>query len=266
MRLTSTLPLFVLLLGCTGSGSDPTGTDPTDPDPTDSPAPTGETDQPLTDVTGEVLDVAGSPIAEAQIRFCRGSLCLNGSTDDQGRFGFERVVAAPTSLEVIGPFGSTYATAFSAVLLEEEVPRHFVVTLLERDPPSPLTADPVWHDVGAGLRIEASSAAIEPPAFVDPATEVWGVFVPEEHHPPLDGLEQVLAVWFVGPFDHHAPDGLPIQIEGTYGLAEGEQVRVRVGDYASSSWLDAGTLTVTGTGLQGDARLPVLSTVVITGP
>lgn len=253
------LPL-ALLLGCPSETPDPTETD--------TPAPTGDTATPAgarTDVTGTVRGTDGSPIEGALIRFCRGALCLNGETDAAGAFGFEDVEAAATSLEIIAPDGTDYATAFSAVELEEDVPRSFEMTLLQPDVPSTLGAEPTWHTVGTGLRVEASAADIEPPLFVDPTTEIHGVFVPEADHPELDGLTGVLGVWFVGPFDHHAPNGLPMEIDNTFGLSEGDTVTVRVGDYASSTWLDAGTLTVSGDVLTG-TTLPLLSTVVITQP
>ncbi|MCA9566773.1 MAG: carboxypeptidase regulatory-like domain-containing protein [Myxococcales bacterium] len=268
MRAPWMFPL--LLLGCppattpTEEADTDTDTDADSDTDTDTDADTDTT--PRTDVMGVVTGADDTPIADAQIRFCRGQLCLNASTDTTGAFHFDQVAAEPTSLEVLGPFGAGYATSFAAVELTEGVPRTFDVTLLLHDTPSTLNATAEWHTVGTGLRIEAAVSDLHPPAFVDPATEVAGVFVPDAQHPPLDGLTDVVAVWFLEPFDHHAPNGLPMEIDNTFGLAEGDTVQVRVGDYASSTWLDAGTLTVSSGVLTGSARLPLLSTVVITGP
>lgn len=251
-----TFPLLAccFLLGC----PEPTPTD----EPT--PTPTGVDETPRTDVTVQVTDEAGGAIEGAQIRFCRGDLCLNGSTDAAGAHAFEQVVAEPTSLEVLGPDGSSYAVAFSAVTLEEDVPRTFEVTMLALDTASPLTDTADWHTVGAGLRIQAAASDLEPPPFIDAATEVAGVAVPVASHPPLDGLTDVQGVWFLDPFDHHSTAGLPVEID--HAATDGDVYRVYVGDYASSTWIDAGTLTATGGVLTGDARLPLLSTVVLSGP
>lgn len=259
MRPALLLP-FALLLGC----PEPTPTATDDPAPTDEPTPTGDP-EPRTDVTGSVVDSTGAAIEGALIRFCRGALCLDGQTDATGAFGFEDVLAAPTSLEVLTPDGGGYATAFAPIELEEDTPRAVTVTLLMPDAPSALGETAAWHAVGTGLRIEAAAADIEPPLFVDPATEVAGVFVPAAAHPPLDGLENVLGVWFVGPFDHHAPNGLPVEIDNSFGLGEGDTAHLWVGDYATSEWIDAGTLTNTGDVLSG-TTLPLLSTVVLTAP
>jgi hypothetical protein len=250
------------------------------PTPTDEPTPTEPTDTdppsntPRTDVTGSAVDVDGNPVEGLDIRFCRGSLCRNGETDASGAWtseggatmGFPRAEAVPTSLELL-LYDSLWATTFTVLDLEAETPRDIPIVMVEDGPATALSATPTWVTVGDGLRIEVASDVLEPPnAFVDPTTEVSGVLVPPAAHPPLDGFTDVLAVWYVGPFDHKAPAGLPMEIDNTFGLTDGQTVQVQVGDYTTSTWLDAGTLTASGALLTGDARLPVLSTVVITGP
>ena len=73
----------------------------------------------------------------------------------------------------------------------------------------------------------------------------------------------MLAQWLLSPFDHHAAAGLPVRVANTYGLADGATVRVWVGSYELSQWVDAGTLTAGSEWLEGAATLPLVSTVLL---
>ncbi len=222
---------------------------------------------PVTSVTGTVYDGSGGVLADAQIRFCRGAICLTPEPDATGAFTIPEVEAAPHSFEVLVPTDPTRATGLAVVNLEEGVPKDIVMYVPQLDTPSPLTANTEWHDVGAGLRVELAEDDLETPPFFDPATEVAGVRVDEQYWPTLDGLTNVHAVWFLEPFDYPAANGgIPVEIDNDFGLDAGGTYEVYVGDYTTSEWLLAGTVTENAGVLTGAADLPLMSTVVLADP
>lgn len=260
-----TMWLVLAVVGCKAADTD---SDPVDTD-TDVPTDTDIDDTgvvgPRTEVSGVVLDLDGDPVVDAQIRFCRGALCLNGTTDAAGAFGFESVQAFPHSFEVIGP-NATYATGFAAVTLQEDVPKALTMYLPTLGTPSPLQATATWHDVAPGLRVELAASDLETPPFLDDATEIAGARVPVDRFPTYDGISDVKAMWYLEPFDYPVPAGAPLEITNDFGAIDGETYRVWVGSYEASEWLDAGTLTVTAGVLTGAAELPLISTIALSGP
>ena len=262
--------LVLFLVGCPTDDSTPVEADADTDADTDADA-DADTDADsdtdpgeFTNVSGVVTDGSGAPLADAQIRFCRLELCLNGNTDSAGSFSFDNVQAFPHSFEVIGPAGAGLATGFTVVTLEADTPKNLDMALLPLGAASPLGGSPTWHEIGDGLQVELATGDLITPPFLPDATEVAGVRVPSTAYPTIDGLENVIALWYVSPFDYEGPAaGIPATIDNDFGLPEGGTYEVYVGDYATSSWLPAGTVTNTGGVLSG-ASLPLMSAVALT--
>ncbi len=212
-----------------------------------------------------VVDEAENPVVAADVRFCRGPVCLFAESDAEGRFGFDDVVVDWHSLEVIPPEGSSgLATVFAPIDFQTNESRGIDLTMPPLDPATalPTTAAPL--QVGAGLQIALAAGDLEPPTFVDEATEVAGVRLTDDQYVPLDDVQgTVVAMWFLDPFDHEPTVDVPMTFTNDYNLAELTELRVIVGDYTTSQWLEAGTLIVKSGALQGDVKLPVTSTVVL---
>jgi hypothetical protein len=268
MRTTAT---FLLIIGCTGDkDTEETGTtgdtgtptvdttDTTDTETGTDPAATGS-------LAGDVQGPSG-PVQDAQLRLCRGALCRNGATGQDGSFAFENIPDEWHSFEVIPLEGSGLATVFLPLLFAEDQARTLNLTALPHDAPSALEPSPEEHSVGLGLYVTVGEGELEPPLFQEETTEIFGVRVPQENWVPTDEVQgTVLAQWFVGPFDHHSvpAEGLPIRIDDEWGTAEGaDNFRVYVGSYIDSAWLDAGQATHSGGSFTGPA-LPLLSTVIL---
>jgi hypothetical protein len=269
MRATAT---FLLVIGCTGDKDTTetgetaeTGAPTTDTSDTQVPTETGTDPQATASLTGEVTGPSG-PVIDAQLRLCRGALCRNGATGTDGSFSFENLPEEWHSFEVIPLEGAGLATVFLPIVFAEDEARTLSLTALPHDAPSALGPSPEEHTVGTGLYLTVAEGELEPPLFQDPATEVFGVRVPQEYWVPTDGVQgTVLAQWYVGPFDHHAlpAGGLPIRIDDEWGTAEGaDNFRVYVGSYIESAWVDAGQATHSGGSFTG-AALPLLSTVIL---
>jgi hypothetical protein len=233
---------------------------------TDAPSTqTGDTGDPV--VAGpatlelEIVDGGGQPGAGWQVFLVSGTLDRMGETDAQGRSTFEDVEPGSYSLHVSPPDG--LAEPLVLLSFEEGEHKELLLEAPQLEPGSALGEEPQYVQVAAGLELEAALGDLQPALF-DPEVEALaGARL--EPFPPFDGLSaEVLAVWYLHPFDAVAPQGLPIRVTQSLGLASGEQGRVWVASYSTMSWLDAGTLVSDGTLLTGDARMPRLSTVVIT--
>lgn len=254
--------LVLASVACEGTAGEDSGADPQDTQPQDTspPEPDG-----TASLAVQVFDAVDAPVEEAGVRFCRGPLCLFADSDDEGRFGFENFAEEWHSLEVIPPMGTTgLATAFVPLGFQPETLRELTLTLPPLDAATTLTGTAQAAQIGAGLTMEIATGDLEPPTFVDPATEVAGVRLTEDQFVPVDDQDgSVVAQWFLQPFDHKAVGDIPLTFANDYSLPDGSELKVIVGDYTSSSWLDAGTLTVAAGELVGTVNLPVTSTVVL---
>jgi len=258
--------LMVPAVACTtdpGPNADSGETTVTTPSPTDT-TPTIPEDTSAS-LAARVVDAGGTPIEAAQVRFCRGPTCRFADSDADGRFMFDEVVVDWHSLEVIPPAGNdTLATVLVPLVFQTDEDREVDLVMVPLDPASALTATTATHEVGEGLEIALELDDLEPPTFAEDATEVAGVRLTEKQWVPVDEQQgTVFAQWLLEPFDYKAKVDIPMTFTGDFGRKDGASVKVLVGDYTSSQWLDAGTLVSKGGELSGEAKLPVVSTVVL---
>lgn len=266
--MRSSLMIMWVVAGCSGDQgtTDKTNTADTGAGTTDSTDTGGSstTFDRSALLTGSVLDGSGSPVNKAQIRFCRGDACRNDFSDAGGVFDFEEVHVDWHALEIVPPLNSSgMATAFAPVMFETDESRTIDIYLPELDPPTPLPATPAEIEAGAGLFVTVGIDDLEEPLFFDPATEISGILVDEAQQMPVDLPGTVVAMWYLAPFDYHAAAGLPVRFANSWALPEGNTYKVMLGSYGDQRWIDAGSVTVSGDWLEGDASLSLLSTVVL---
>lgn len=275
MRTLALASALALIAACGGGGTDKTGDSATS-GPSGgtttgliggTPGGTTDPDRNAT-LNGEVFDCAGAPIADVEIRFCDVINCRYHTTEaGDSTFLFEETLIGWNSLEAVGPAG--IATGFVPLLFGDNETRDVSMTLCPLDPATPITGTPTEMELGSGLFVTLSDSAIEPPLFVDPATEAAGVMVDPTNWVPTDEITgTVAAQWFVSPFNHHATGAdLPVRFDGAnIGLA-GATYRAWVGSYDDFAWIDAGTFSdgdadgwYTADGSNG---LPLLGTVML---
>lgn len=254
------------LAACTDTNDDapptPTGDSGTDGPVNPNPLPMEDTSAAL---TARVVDADGDPVEGAAIRFCRGPECRFADSDADGRFGFADVVVDWHSLEVVPPQGTPgLATAFAPIVFGTEETRSVDLVMPSLDSPIPLPTTAEAIQVAEGLTITVGLGNLKPPLFVDPATEVAGVRLTPDQWVPVDEEQgTVVAQWFLSPFDHKAEVDIPMAFTNNYDLPDYTELKVIVGDYTTSDWLEAGTMTVDGGALVGTVNLPVVSTVVL---
>ncbi|HHO49857.1 MAG TPA: carboxypeptidase regulatory-like domain-containing protein [Deltaproteobacteria bacterium] len=260
--------MIMWVVGCSGGGpTDDKNTADTGPGPLDSTDTGGfpsTTFDRSAQLSGSVLDDAGAPINKAQIRFCRGEACRNDSSDETGAFDFDEVHVDWHSLEVIPPLTSTgLATAFAPVVFATDESRTIDVVLPTLDPPTDLPPTPEEIEAGEGLFITVGIDDLEEPLFLDPPSDIAGILVDPAQQVPVDLAGTVIAMWYLAPFDYRAAAGMPVRFANSWGLPEGKTYKVMLGSYEDQRWLDAGSVTVSGAWLEGDASLSLTSTVVL---
>jgi hypothetical protein len=265
---------FVVLCGtaCTDGGtpSKDSGTEstsgglPEDSAGTTTPAPTGS-------LSGQVVDAAGAPIANATVNLCR-EVCKLDRTDASGAFSVAAEGGTWAFEVVVDPADPAGGWAIPLVPVEVTVdvdrvldtpvvvPRFDRIVPLEAAGPVELTA---------GFTLTADPAHWDPPALT-PSAEPWlaaAGFDFATSGLPLDGLTgTILAAWSVAPTGTHPTEAWPLTLANP-GLETGTMVEVWVSDYATQAWVLAGSVQPSADGsiLEG-ASLSTLGTVVLLAP
>ncbi len=268
MRLFFLAATGLILASC--GDDDTTTTDSNDSGTTDTETTPGDDDDDTNEdksaaLSGTVTDANGSPLVDVNIRFCRGDQCRYFTTLADGGYEFADVVVDGQAFEAVPPEGSGLTTAFVPLEFETGQARVVDVMIPVEATPVPLPpATPAELDLGSVLLTVAASD-LEPPLFVEPATEASATLVPEGDWLPTDTITgTVVAMWYVLPFDHHAATGLPVRFDlGSIGLA-GATYEVWVGEYDEARWAYLGTITESGGGIyEGGYDLPLTSTLIL---
>ena len=217
---------------------------------------------------GVVTDVAGNSIEDARVNVCR-DVCKYVFTDGAGAYAFSKLEAWTASFYVIPPKGSSYAYPIVPVTLADKEQRTIDMVLLDLDAAAPLPDAPQEVEVVEGVYLTVGASVLEPVQFTELGDVIAGVEVPAKWRPPIELTGTVIDMWYLTPFEAEAAEGLPIRLVNAWGLEAGTTYEVWSASTALEySWLDAGTLTVTEDGkmLEGDARIPILTNIVLINP
>jgi len=97
--------------------------------------------------------------------------------------------------------------------------------------------------IGDGLHLTVAAGDLEPPPFIDPATEIVAKDVTDIAMPvELQGT--VKAMWYLDPFDFHASSDLAIRVDDNFGEpASGKRFELWVASYEEYWWLPLGEVT-----------------------
>lgn len=259
-----------MLIACSGGdtsidSNDTAETGDTEETDTDDTGDTG-TAVPLTGaMSGTVVGPDGQPLFEAAVNICR-VVCFRVLTDANGGYSYSELEAWTASFYVIPDASSGLATAMAPLSWADGENKVLDIQMLERGPSQPIPAVATELELADGLWVTLGMDTLVP-AFGYDLVDTSAVRVAEADRLPIELDDEVLDVWYVHPWESEAEAGAALRVANTYGLAPGESVRAWVASLPTEySWLDAGTLTVSGDGtmLEGEAALPVLTTLVLT--
>ena len=260
------------VVSCAGSASDEGGDSPAD-----TGEPSGEADADTdtdtdTDVdadaatlTGYVLDVDSKPVAGARVSICR-DVCLVDMSDDQGAYTLVTPYSETQAFYVVPPADSGLATPIAphTPAMGQTVELDVVMPALDAPVDLPSSAREV--EVTDGLFLTVGADILEPAGFEELGDEVAAAPVAAEHSLPLEVDGEVVAQWYVYPFEATSESGVALRLANQWSLPAGETYEVVVsGDPYEPGWIEAGTLTVSSDGesLEGDAELPLFTSVVL---
>ncbi len=271
------LSLAVLLVGCNPDRSASTDARlSADPDDT-GPAAVEETDgssggdaedsaapEPSSaSLTGAVVGPDGQPAEGVRVTLCH-RLCRYVDTDPDGAFGFEEVEP------------NTYALHFT-VLGREDLGWADLLVITELDPDEVrVLAEPVPMgelgpatevttarevQVAEGLWLTIDPDTVELPFDAD--SLLLAASTPRSWPPELPSGD-VLAVWYLDPFDAQVASGMSLRAANAWDLQPGEEAVLWTSSYRDYAWVEAGRVVVSEDGTEvvgGD--LPVISTLVL---
>lgn len=118
-------------------------------------------------------------------------------------------------------------------------------------------------EVTSNLFVTVGLGELEPPLFADEVDWIGGVAAVDASRLPIELNGTVLDVWYMGPFDYHTDAGMGVRVVNTYGDLTDRTLELWVGDYESSTWMLAGTMTETKDSLTLDGSVSLVSTMVL---
>ena len=259
-------------LSCSGSTSD-------DGSPADTAETSGEADADTdadtdtdTDadadaatLTGYVVDLDGKAVSGARVNICR-DVCITDMSDDQGAYTLVTPYPETQAFYTVPPADSGLATPIAphTPAMGQTVEIDVVMPALDPAQDLPPTAREV--EVTDGLFLTVGADILEPAGVEELGEEVAAAPVSAEHSLPLELDGEVVAQWYVEPFEATSETGVELRLANQWSLPAGATYEVMVaGDPYDPGWIEAGTLTVSSDGqtLEGDAQLAVLTSVVL---
>ena len=265
------LPALIWLCACTG-GKSATGTAPavkhsgTDTGPAES-----TPSEPTGSIGGQVVDASGAPLAEVTVNLCR-EVCRLARTDPSGHFSVDATEGIWALEVVVTPAdpASGWATPLVPVEIREDTHTELSTPLRvpTLDAIVPLSA-PGTYELTPGFLLTADPSEWDPPVLT-PSAEPWlgavGFDFAASGLPAFRLPGTPIGSWHVAPTASHPSAPWPLVLANP-GLEAGESAEVWVSDYATQSWVPAGTVQPTADERQLEgAALPTLGTVLLVQP
>ena len=213
-------------------------------------------------LSGTVSDLAGNPLV-ARMQMCKQS-CYFAESGPDGGYTFDPLAPETYSYEIVVLQEGLWATPLVPFTLSaSDKVISLSVPMLDQGQPTPQST-PAEVQAAPGVWITLALDDLTLPFGAD-GSYTRGVRVPDEHLPPIQGItEDVLAAFYLAPFDAHSASGMGFRIDAVpLGIADGTDVQIYASNYLTQEWLDVGAFTVSDGEVRGEG-LTVLSTLLIT--
>lgn len=211
---------------------------------------------------GTITTLGGAPMSNVRVQMCR-ELCRTAMTDASGAYEFPALEGFTHSFEVV-ILEDGWPTPMVPLTLVAETPHTLDALVPEYTDEVAMPASPAEVTVGA-LTLTVGLDELSLPFGADDSA-VRAVQVPEAAWLPVEGAAEVVAMWYIGPFDAHADSPMPFQLTNELGLSPGDTVQAWAADYVAAEWVSAGEMTVSEDGallVNDGTGLPILSTLAL---
>lgn len=231
----------------------------------------GDTDTNDTDDTGDyggatlqgvVLDPTGAPLPDFRVNVCR-SLCMTTRTGADGSYTMSGIAAEVASYYIQGDDTLGLAVPFAPITWIEGDTHSIDIRLVETGPSENLDGSGSYGNEELGVQF--GNGDLVDYLTGDPISTLAVTAAPADARPPLELSGEVLAVYYLAPFEAHGE--ATVTLREAWGLAPGETVDVWYGATPlESAFVQAGTLTVEAAGewMTGTATIHALTVVVVT--
>ena len=271
---------LLLLTGCPSTQSDDIETDTDTDTDTNECEPDSNTEIFTDGIHGMVVDQDGNPVQCFRAQYCSDAGCTPGTTNGVGSFTIPTDGVGEQGAFEITPLTDTYAHLIPATIPTQVVPggdKEFSVVAVTRTEFAEIEETPQMHSIGGGIHLDIGTSNVKFPPFTKDE-RISAVEVPVEDRLPVTGLDDkggdVIAMWYMAPFDTHSLEGvrLEIEIENQWSLEAGKtypvfEFQVDEKEYA---WKPIGDFTLEGDRLVATNKdtmgLRYLTTLVLLEP
>ncbi|MCO4770075.1 MAG: hypothetical protein KDA24_08610 [Deltaproteobacteria bacterium] len=192
---------------------------------------------------------------QLRVDLCSGE-CRTETPEPDGSYAFDCVPVRSWAFDVVSGHPNE-ANAFVPISLEQGADRVLdpVILATQFTQPVPSVATEVGLGAGVWLTVDQSQLTLG-----DVSGDLFAVAVPPEARLPVELDGEVLAMWYLEPFDVPVSPPAALRIQNSWGVASGD-VTAWVGSYIDAAWLPLNDLVVTDEALT--ASLPLISTLVL---
>jgi hypothetical protein len=190
-----------------------------------------------------------------------------------GSYAFNEIEAATHLLEVwpasVGDYAGIGLAPTFPLSLEANAPTTLDLVWLAPEQHVSVPDSSTELEIADGLLVTLGHDTALPSFLLSgDFTEVYGVRYPDDKRPPIAGVSDPLGLWVLGPTETSSTgDGFPVRFTNDWALADGTVLHVWYSaqdqDTLAGRWLSAGDVTVAGSDISGDAKLPNLGTVLL---
>ena len=209
-----------------------------------------------------MLDPTGAPQPDFRVNVCR-TLCMTTRTEADGSYSMSGISPEVASFYIQGDETLSLAVPFAPVTWVDAETTTIDIRLVEMGPVE--TLDGSGHYGNDEIGVQFGNGDVVDFLSSDPIDTLAITSAPADARPPIEVDAEVLAVYYLAPFEAHGE--ATVSVREAWGMSPGETVDVWYGATPlESGFAHAGTLTVGDAGewMDGTATIHAFTVVVVT--